>query len=379
MLIKAQPELSEKLALMGNAARHEPAGDAPDEQLDKAMHCIAYVATPQGRKPILKALLTSHCERSCHYCPFRAGRPMRRVSFTPDELAAAFDAMHRAGLVQGIFISSGILNGGVAIQDKILATADIIRHKHKYAGYMHIKIMPGAEYDQVRRAMQLGDRVSVNLEAPSAKHLQKLAPQKNFHSELTKRLAWTYEIRAREGLRAGTVTQFVVGAADETDLELLELSARLYRQLGLRRVYFSAFEPIPNTPLEGRSPTPPIRERRLYQAGFLLRDYGWDVEELPFAPDGNLRTDVDPKLAWALENLAEAPVDVMKASRRELLHVPGIGPKGADAIIKARKLGPLRSLEDLRAIGIRNVRRAAPFILFGGRRPDRQLTLFPAG
>ncbi len=378
------PELDaiEKLARLGNVNAYEPAGDAPQSErlaFDAGggiMSCIAHVTTPHGKKPVLKAMVTTACEKNCYYCPFRAGRgEMRRVAFTPDEMAEAFDRLRRAGLVEGIFLSSGILNGGVATQDRILDTAEIIRRRYHYRGYIHLKIMPGAEYDQVVRAMQLADRVSINLEGPTPERLSELAPRKDFSAELLERLRWTHRIRQRERVRADAVTQFVVGAVGDTDLELLSLSGWLYRQIGLRRAYYSAFNPVRGTPFEDRPPVSPLRERRLYQASFLLRDYRWDVEELPFEQDGNLRLDVDPKRAWADAHLRQAPVEIMRASRDELLRIPGIGPKGADAILRARRKGRLTDLSHLRALGVRAPERAAPYILLDGRRPPRQLPL----
>jgi predicted DNA-binding helix-hairpin-helix protein len=384
MHVRSTPDAIEKLARLGDVTRYEPAGDRPLSEthapaaphIADVMSCITHVTTPKGKMPVLKAMATTACENNCYYCPFRAGRSsMRRVTFQPDELAWAFDRLQRARLVKGIFLSSGIVNGGVTAQDKILDTAEIIRRKHGYQGYVHLKIMPAAEYDQLRRAMQLADRVSVNLEAPTPERLTALAPKKDFSGELLERLRWAHQIRQREGVRASTVTQFVVGAVGDTDLELLSLSERLYRQMGLRRTYYSGFNPITETPFESLPPTSPVRERRLYQASFLLRDYAWDVEELPFEGSGNLRLDIDPKRAWAEEYLRHAPVDVMHASRHELLRVPGIGPRGADAIIRARRRGRLTDIAHLRAIGVRLTERAAPYILLDGRRPPQQLPL----
>ena len=384
MNVRSTPDAIEKLAQLGDVTRYEPAGDRPLSErrapaalrVADVMSCIAHVTTPKGKMPVLKAMATTACENNCYYCPFRAGRSsMRRLTFQPDELARAFDSLQRARLVEGIFLSSGIVNGGVSAQDKILDTVEIIRQKYGYQGYVHLKIMPGAEYDQLRRAMQLADRVSVNLEAPTPERLSALAPKKDFSGELLERLRWAHQIRQRERVRASTVTQFVVGAVGDTDLELLSLSERLYRQMGLRRTYYSGFNPIGETPFESLPPTSPLRERRLYQASFLLRDYSWDVEELPFAGDANLRLDIDPKRAWAEEHLRHAPVEVMRASRHDLLRVPGIGPRGADAIIRARRSGRLTDLAHLRAIGVRSLGRAAPYILLDGRRPPQQLAL----
>jgi predicted DNA-binding helix-hairpin-helix protein len=279
-------------------------------------------------------------------------------------------------MAQGIFLSSGIIKGGVTAQDKIIDAIEIIRNRYHYQGYVHLKIMPGAEYDQILRALQLADRVSINLEGPTQERLNALAPGKNLADELLERLRWAHQIRRQHYLRASIVTQFVVGAVGDTDLELLSISDKLYQQIGLARAYYSGFSPIEDTPFENLTPTLPLRETRLYQASFLLRDYGWNVEELPFEGAGNLRLDVDPKRAWADEVLRPAPVDLMRAERADLLRVPGIGPKGADAIMKARRRGRLTDLSHLRSIGIRAPEQAAPYILLDGRRPPQQLALF---
>src|SRR6059058_5534094 len=190
--------------------------------------------------------------------------------------------------------------------------------------------MPGIEYDQLYRLMQLADRVSVNLEGPTQERLNALAPKKDFQRELLNMLQLAEQIRREHPYQklAGTVTQFVVGAVGDTDQELLSLSNRLYRQMGLTRAYYSGFSPVAQTPFENLAPTDPLREHRLYQASFLLRDYGWKVEDLPFLVDGNMELALDPKRAWAERCLREAPIDIMKANRQQLLRVPGIGPVG---------------------------------------------------
>jgi predicted DNA-binding helix-hairpin-helix protein len=386
MYTQVKPDTLTKLAQMGNATLYEPSGDQPQAERRRVPYqsssleeCITNVVTPKGKKPILKTMMTTACERNCFYCPFRAGRSKtQRVTFTPDEMAGAFDALQRADRVQGLFLSSGIIKGSVTAQDKIIDTIEIIRHRYNYKGYVHLKIMPGVEYDQLYRAMQLADRVSVNLEAPTQERLSSLAPKKDFTHELLKMLHWAEAIRQENPYQklAGTVTQFVVGAVGDTDLELLALSSRLYRQMGLTRAYYSGFSPVEQTPFENLPPTNPLREHRLYQASFLLRDYGWDVEDLPFLNDGNLRTDTDPKQAWAESHLLNAPVDVMTAEREQLLRVPGIGPVGADAIIRARLQGHLTDLSHLRKLNIRAPEHAAPYILLDGRRPLAQMKLF---
>ncbi len=341
-----------------------------------------HMAAAGGRRiPLLKAMLTTACELDCFYCPFRAGRNTRRVSFKPEAMAKAFDAVHRVGLVEGLFLSTGILRGGVATQDQLIDTALILRRKLKYRGYLHLKIMPGAEKDQVLRAMQLADRVSINLEAPNENRLERLAPNKSFFEQLLRPLKWTEEIRRSvpppgtwRGSWASTTTQFVVGAAGESDVEVLSTVDRLFGELDLRRAYFEAFSPVPDTPLENQSGEDPQREHRLYQASFLLRDYGFDLEELPFKPDGRLPLNFDPKQASARERFSESPVEINRASRMELMRVPGIGPRGADAILSARGREPLANLGDLKRIGIA-AGRATPFITLNGKRPARQLQL----
>jgi len=381
MNIQKSPNALEKLDLIGDSTHFEPAGDQPaaESRPRRAAHplpCVTNVSTPTGAMPIMKTMMTTACERNCYYCPFRAGRgKTKRVTFKPDEMAATFDQLQAGGVAKGLFLSSGIIKGSVTTQDKILDTVDIIRSKYDYKGYIHLKIMPGAEYDQVYRAMELADRVSINLEGPTQERLAALAPKKDFAGELLQRLAWAHQIR-QSGVRASTVTQFVVGAVGDTDLELLSLSERLYRHMGISRAYYSGFGPVVDTPFENLNPTLPVRELRLYQSSFLLRDYGWSVEELPFEGDGHLRLDVDPKRAWADINLREKPLDLMRADRADLMRIPGIGPKGADAILRARRKTRLTDLAQLRALGIRAPEGAAPYILLDGRRPPVQLSLF---
>jgi predicted DNA-binding helix-hairpin-helix protein len=229
--------------------------------------------------------------------------------------------------------------------------------------------------------MYLADRVSINLEAPNTDKLNKLAPCKDFSSELIPALKWIEEVRqnksghnAWNGYWPSSVTQFVVGAVGDTDIELLSTSQRLFQQYGLKRTYYSAFTPIANTPLENYPPASPVREHRLYEASFLLRDYGFDVEDFVFDPTGNLPSDVDPKLSWAQHNLQE-PLEINRADQSELLRVPGIGKKGAALIIATRRKHPLHHLSELHGMGI-NIKRAAPFILLDGKRPSYQYT-FP--
>jgi predicted DNA-binding helix-hairpin-helix protein len=374
----------EKLKLLGPATCFEPAeevgntGRVPSRSEGSDNAFIHNAVMPGGKRiALLKTLLTSACERDCTYCPFRQGRDFRRATFSPDELAALFMRLHKKGSAEGIFLSSAIAGGGPRMEDRLIATAEILRRRYAFQGYIHLKIMPGAEREQVVAAMRLADRVSVNLEAPNAQRLARLAPHKDFDGELVQRLRWIEEIRQEmPGRWPSSTTQFVVGAVGESDVEILTTTEFLNRQAGITRAYFSRFSPVPDTPLEAHPPAPAMREHRLYQASFLLRDYGFLTEELPFDTGGNLPLESDPKLAWAQRNLIHAPVEVNTADRRDLLRVPGIGLIGVDRLLRERRRGHLRELTDLRKLGV-VTKRAAPFILLDGRRPVHQLSLWP--
>jgi predicted DNA-binding helix-hairpin-helix protein len=217
--------------------------------------------------------------------------------------------------------------------------------------------------------------VSVNLEAPTAQRLQYLTREKGFERDLLQPMRWAKQFRDRHlGAEAGITTQFVIGAAGEPDKEILTTVERLYREFSLARPYFSAFQPVPDTPLEGLRPTAPLREHRLYQSDFLLRRYGFSFEELVFDPSGNLPRSADPKLAWARAHPEFFPIEVNRASREQLLRIPGIGPRGAGRILQLRKQRRFHELDDLRAAGVVSAR-AAPFIMLDGRRAPEQLTL----
>jgi predicted DNA-binding helix-hairpin-helix protein len=377
----------EKLKSLSNQMTLEPTEENHTSigtfNRQKESICIEAAQMPGGKQILLlKTLLTSACERDCYYCPFRAGRDFRRATFKPEEFANLFYSLVKAKAVEGIFLSSGINGGGIRSQDKLLDTADILRHKLGFRGYIHLKIMPGSEKGQVEQAMRLANRVSANLEAPTSERLTKLAPHKVFIEELINPLRWVDEIRRSSppyktwnGQWPSMVTQYVAGGSDESDIELLRTTEWLMKNIRLQRAYFSAFTPIRDTPLENRPPTDPLREHRLYQASFLLRDYGFNMEELPFEGSGNLPLPSDPKLIWAKENLLNQPIEINKADRNHLLRVPGIGPKGVDSILKARRQGRIRDLATLRKLGIAAPDRAAPFVLMDGKRPAYQIPL----
>ena len=376
--------LSEQMSFE-QAEDHSLGGTSYLERTEKCPDAVFVhpAILPNGQRiKLLKTLLTSVCERDCYYCAFRAGRDFRRASFQPEEFGRLFVMLSQKGIAEGVFLSSGVAGGGIRTQDKLIDTAEIMRHKLGFRGYIHLKIMPGAEHSQVERAMQLADRVSVNLEAPNNNRLAILAPHKQFTQELLQPLKWIEEIRHTQpgykgwnGRWPSSVTQFVTGGSGESDLELLTTTAYLYRRLGLRRAYFSPFIPVPDTPLENLPPTPVIREYRLYQASFLLRDYGFDLEELTFEAQGMLSIKIDPKLAWAQKNLSESPIEINRAEYQTLIRVPGIGVKGAQAILRARRQNKIQDVTTLKKMGLL-AEKAAPFLLFDGQRSAYQTALF---
>jgi len=338
---------------------------------------------PNGKTiPLLKTMQTSVCERDCNYCCFRSGRDTPRASLTPDELAKAVVKLSNAGIAKGVFLSSGITGGGIRTQDRIIATAEILRNYYHYQEYIHLKIMPGAQKDQIFRAMQLADRVSINLEGPNESCLKKLAPHKVFFSELLEPLKLIEEIRINHSPQTAwnrrwpsSCTQFVVGAVGETDLDLLQTTSRLQSSFKISRAYYSRFTPVIDTPFENLPTLNPWREHRLYQAFYLFRDYNFDLEDLQFLPNGNLSLEKDPKLMWAENNLIENPVEINRAAYTQLVKIPGIGPITANKIMQTRLPNRIRDISTLRKIGIL-IDRAARFILLDGHKPAYQPELF---
>jgi predicted DNA-binding helix-hairpin-helix protein len=282
-----------------------------------------------------------------------------------------FEGLLRAGRVTGLFLSSGeyAAGGGNAARtamDRMLATAELVRRRG-WRGYVHLKVLPGADDDQVERAAALASRLSVNLEAPTVDALARVAPHKAFREELLARVDRVARVvAARRGRAVSWSTQFVVGAAGETDRELLGTADRLYRDRGLGRAYYSRFRPVPDTPLEDVPETPALRQVRLYQADWLLRFYGFALRELPFLAGGGLPQDADPKSAWAGAHPEAFPIEVNRADPAMLLRVPGLGPLGVRRIVDARVRGALRSPRDLAAIGVRT-RRALAWLTIDGR------------
>ena len=344
---------------------------------------VTYAKMPGGGTiPLLKTMVSSICEKNCNYCAFRSGRDTRRATFSPDELADTFLTMVNKKIVKGLFLSSGILDKGVFSQDRIIATAEILRVKKKFQGYLHLKVMPGAEKDQIKELMKYADRVSINLEAPNPERLSILAPKKDFFNEIFTRLKWIDEIKREEETKGvwknrwpSISTQFVVGPANEDDRELIQSTAYLFDNFKLARVYFMAFSPVLNTPFENISPENPIREHRLYQASYLLRDYGFHATEFFFDPSGKLALDADPKTIWANEKLLHSPYEINTASFQELLRIPGIGPKRAALILSFRKKNRIKTSGDLSRLGI-SYAKCENYILINGKKSAMQLKLF---
>jgi predicted DNA-binding helix-hairpin-helix protein len=338
----------------------------------------------------MRVMQTNACSLSCGYCPTFCGGRVRRTALAPEEVARTFMESHRAGIAQGLFLTSGVPGRPQRAMDRMLASVDILRKREGFTGYVHIKLLPGADREQVAEATRLANRVSVNLEGPNDAVVRGLARDKDFSGDLLPslmlagRLSREARLEGRAGIApAGTTTQFVVGAQGEKDREILGVVGRLERQGLLHHAHFSAFQPVMGTPMEGVSPTPAAREWRLYQGEHLLRQYGFGVEELVFGEDGNLSLDHDPKTAWALAHPEHFPVPLERAPYELLLRVPGIGPRAARRLVAERRHTVPRGPEDLRRIGM-DVARAGYFLTLRGRRlrsalPAEQLRLFAHG
>jgi predicted DNA-binding helix-hairpin-helix protein len=317
----------------------------------------------------------------CAYCVNQVGRDCPRFTFQPEELALTFMELNRKRIARGLFLSSAVAGNPSRTMERMLNTVEILRRRYEYKGYIHLKIMPGAPFDCVEAACKLADRVSLNMEAPTAQRLAKLSTRKDLFHGILERMRWVKQLTAnnKNWTPSGQTTQFVVGAAGETDRELLNTTQALYKEIGLRRAYFSAFSPISYSRLQNHHPTPPLREHRLYQIDWLLRVYGFPLQEVELAleNDGFLSLRKDPKLIIAHKQPWVFPVDINRASYDELLRVPGIGPVSASRIIATRKDHSIDSLEQLRKMHV-VVKRANPYIWFRSMlNSEKQLSFLP--
>lgn len=315
--------------------------------------CHAY--TEDGRcVSLLKILLTNHCIYDCAYCVSRRSNDVKRAAFTVQEVVDLTINFYRRNYIEGLFLSSGIFSDPDYTMERLVRIARKLRTEEKFNGYIHLKAIPGASDDLIREAGLYADRLSVNLEMPTEQSLQLLAPDKKREDMVRPMKFLKNEIIANQEERkalkkaplfapAGQSTQMVIGATPESDWQILKLSDAFYKGMNLKRVYYSGYVPISNDnrlPAIG-TPVPMVRENRLYQADWLLRFYGFAVDELITPDDPFLDMQIDPKLNWALRNLDQFPIDINKADLELIKRIPGIGIQSAEKIWQARKFGQL--------------------------------------
>ena len=335
---------------------------------------ICHSFTPDGRCiSLLKLLLSNDCIYDCEYCPNRASADVRRATVTPEEVCELTINFYKRNYIEGLFLSSAVFGNPNKTMELLVHTVELLRKKYNFNGYIHLKGIPYADEALCMRAAKLADRMSYNIELPSEKSLKLLAPQKTKESLLspmkTLRDAATYDRenrvkRAERAIPAGQTTQMIIGASPESDGTILKLTQALYRQMGLKRVYYSSYIPVVKSAKLPDKAAGLLREHRLYQADWLLRFYGFDVEEL-CGEGENLSAEYDPKCAWALKNLHLFPIEINRAPLDMLLRVPGIGARGAYRIMEARKFARLdfENLKKMRII----LKRAKHFITCNGK------------
>ncbi len=334
---------------------------------------ICHSYTPDGRCiSLLKILLTNHCSYDCLYCVNRVSSAVPRARFTVEEVVRLTLDFYRRNYIEGLFLSSGIISSPDYTMEQVVAVARTLRVDHGFKGYLHLKTIPEASQALIDEAGRWADRISINLELPTAADLQQLAPEKNGARIETAMDAIRLRIQESTVQRAkspkapvfapaGQSTQMIVGATEATDATFLARASHLYTRRGLRRVYYSAFSPIPDASRKLPLVAPPLlREHRLYQADWLLRFYEFNVEELADARRPNLDLALDPKLSWALRHRDRFPVNVNRASRFELLRVPGFGVKTVDRLLQARRWHRIR-LADLTRLKV-SLQTVMPFI-----------------
>src|SRR5215217_4792983 len=293
-----------------------------------------------GRNRLLRILMTNACSYNCDYCPMRRDREMPRTLLKPEELVRIFLGALRRGWVDGLFVTTGIPSNPVRVMDQLIAALELLRERHRFAGYVHVKMVPGAEAAQIERLTALASRVSLNLEAPCGDTLTRIAPEKSLETAmdgLGRAREQVVRLRRETALgrpadplapggASGMTMQFVVGATPDSDRAILGKVTEIYAGGGVHHAHFSAFRPIRETPMEEAPAAPALREVRLYQTDYLLRGYGFAKDEVVFDQAGNLPLAHDPKTAWALAHPERFPVEVRKASYQQLIRVPGIGP-----------------------------------------------------
>lgn len=380
-------DLLQKLEILADAAKYDAScASSGTEKRDSVGEArgvgstegmgICHAYAPDGRCiSLLKILLTNSCIYDCLYCINRRSSNVQRARFTPEEVVTLTLGFYRRNCIEGLFLSSGIIRSPDYTMEQVVRVAKLLREEHGFRGYIHLKTIPDASPELLAEAGRYADRLSINVELPTEQALTRLAPEKDL-SGIRRSMA-RMRLRIEEGRAeakaprfapAGQSTQMIVGADASTDRDILRLSTNLYGSYGLRRVYYSAFSPIP----DASSVLPPrkaplLREHRLYQADWLMRFYGFDMEELTTDPAGNLDLSMDPKLAWALQHREAFPVDVNTASREQLLRVPGMGVKSVDRILVARRHRRLR-MDDLARLRL-TLSKVAPFVVAADHRP----------
>ncbi|MCX6996299.1 MAG: radical SAM protein [Kiritimatiellaeota bacterium] len=326
-----------------------------------------------GYSLLLKTLVSNACSNDCKYCPLRRGANVARCSLTPDEIANIFLEYRRTQHVFGLFLTSGVTGTPDRSMERLLDTTKLLRRKHQFRGYIHLKILPGASDAAVEEAVRSASAVSLNIETPGRHHFAKLSECKDYDRDIIRPLTLMSRLTARGQTRARVkcTTQFVVGASDETDAEIVKYMEGLYERLKFDRIYFSAYQPglgdpsIPGEQALRRQPGDALlrREHRLYQTDFLLRKYGFTGKELIFDAGGNLALDRDPKETWAHAHPEFFPVRANTADREKLLRVPGLGLLGVARLLAARQQGTLRSLAGAGLRG-RLAAKAAPYLVW---------------
>ncbi len=314
---------------------------------------------------LFRVLQSNSCEWDCPYCPLRRSNDIERATLEPEELAQLFMARFEMGTVDGLFLSSAVAGGLRPAMGRMLDTVELLRVRYGYAGYVHLKLMPGIRPDEIERATTLADRVSINLEAPNGERLKRIAPERQW-SSILEPMQEVHRAEQEGRLASGQATQLVVGAADESDREVVAATTRMYAEFDMRRVYFNAFRPQPGTPMADHAPTPFMRQQRLQEADWLVRHYGFKAAELPFEGDDNLPLQLDPKFAWALAHPERFPIEVNSADPEDLLRVPGIGPISLQRILAMRRSVRFREVDHVRKLGV-VAEKARHFLLFDGR------------
>lgn len=357
-------DLQERLSILADAAKYDASCASSGSRRKNIGGMgntegmgICHSYAPDGRCiSLLKILLTNHCLFDCTYCVNRVSSDVRRAQFSVAEVVTLTLEFYQRNYIEGLFLSSGVRGSPDATMEQMVDVARTLRQKHLFGGYIHLKAVAGASSDLVRSAGLWADRVSANIELPRSLDLEKLAPAKSHEeTEAVMSVLKTGIEEAREEKKkfapAGQSTQVIVGASDASDADILGKANALYKNHRLRRVYYTAYSPIPHSDgVLPHKPPPLVREHRLYQADWLIRHYGFAVSEITSEAHPNLDLERDPKLAWALFNRSFFPVDVNRASRSELLRVPGLGTRTIDRILKARRFQKL-GMEELKRMG----------------------------